>query len=249
MMATAVLIAPVPLLGMMEPAEAFTTHVVVVGGSLRVDYDPGFSNRQSQAYTRAFHKVFRIRHHADPEPYVVSACAGDQTLAELTIAPEMNDEEVDVTMRMQLFRSGSCDRTNRIAGVSVGPAAISKDETHRFTIPVGGRNSFDRAVARFSVTHVVTPPLAPSDVTATRQSADRMTGLRHILVEWQDSSADETGYEIRNTGNQNRRRVGPNHTSYQWADLNPGEPQCFQVRALGTQASSAWAPAGAACTR
>ncbi|MFE6828501.1 hypothetical protein [Streptomyces sp. NPDC057690] len=237
---TVVLLTPIPFMGMTESAEAFTTHRVGVSGSLRVEDTGGLFSLPAETRTRSFNRVFRITHQSSPaKHFVIRECAGD-TLAELTIDLYVQDEDVLARMRMGLHQS-ACEQSGVEERVSVGPAVIAKDETRRIILPLLQKSSLDKAVARISVTHVVAPPLAPSDVNVTREPADRTTGLRSILVEWQDSSADEKGYEIRNTNTNRTRIVNPNRTSYRWAVLDR-EQQCFQVRALGDPVPSDWTP-------
>ncbi|MET9450922.1 hypothetical protein [Streptomyces cinerochromogenes] len=237
---TAVLLAPIPFLGMTEPAEAFTTHIVRVSGSLRVVDTGGDFSLPAETRTRTFHRSFRLTHHTIPaRHFVVRECAGD-TLAELTIDLYIHDEDVLARMRMGLHQS-ACEQTGVEERVSAGPAVIARDETQRFTLPLVQKPSFDNALAWFSVRHDVAPPLAPSGLNVTREPPDRRTGLRHMLVEWQDDSADEKGFEIRNTDTNQTRRVNPDRTSYEWAVLGR-EQQCFQVRALGDPDPSDWTP-------
>ncbi|MFF4105657.1 hypothetical protein [Streptomyces sp. NPDC001903] len=161
-------------------------------------------------------------------------------MGELLIEMQLNDETVTVTSTLALYEWVTCDHTDLESKVATTPQQIANGGKQEFSLTAKNHEtSNDYAYANFFVTHDFAEPSEPTHVTVTRTSPDRLTGLRHILIEWGDTSADEMGYQIQNIGTGRTRRVGPNRTFYEWAELGRGI-QCFRVRALGNPNPSDW---------
>ncbi|MBB5873913.1 hypothetical protein F4553_007347 [Allocatelliglobosispora scoriae] len=82
-----------------------------------------------------------------------------------------------------------------------------------------------------------TPPLAPSNVTATV-----VTGTS-VRVNWTDNSTDEADFEV--SDGTTSVIVAPNSTSFVWTGIANGATKCFQVRSRNLGGNSAWG--GSAC--
>jgi hypothetical protein len=229
-------------MGMAEEAEAATTHIVTVRGRLSVHDSSGvFAGGETKH--RYINRTFNLAHAGTRASWLIPVCADGETLGELRIRLRLNgnDETVTTNVSLALYEWVKCDHTDLEDRITAPPRRIVNGGEGGYNLTVNsGEPGNDWAYARFSVTHDFAAPVEPTGVTVTRQPPDRITGLRHIRIEWQDASADEKGYEIQNIADQNStRRVGPNRTFYDWAALGRGLA-CFRVRALGDPTPSDW---------
>ncbi|WP_405967114.1 hypothetical protein OG613_14925 [Streptomyces sp. NBC_00015] len=240
---TGALLPPIIFMGMAEEAEAATTHVVTVRGRLSVHDSPGvFAGGETKH--RYFNRTFKLGHANTRASWGIPVCADGETLGELRIRLRLNslDETVTTNVSLALYEWVECDHADLEDKFSAPSREVVNGGRGDYNLTVKSREpGNDWAYALFSVTHDFAAPVEPTDVTVTRQPPDRTErGLRHIRIEWQDSSADEKGYEIQNIANPgSTRRVGPNRTFYDWAALGRGLA-CFRVRALGDPTPSDW---------
>ncbi|MFF8730463.1 hypothetical protein ACF073_28875 [Streptomyces sp. NPDC015171] len=239
-LATGALLTPIIFMGTAEEAEAATTHIVAVRGRLSVHDSPGlFAGGETRH--RYLNRTFNLSHARTRASWLISVCADGETLGELRVTLRLNGEAVTTNVSLALYEWVECDHTDLEDKISAPSRTVVNGGRGDYNLTVNSREpGNDWAYALFSVTHDFAAPVEPDNVTVTRQPPDRMTGLRHIRIEWGDASADETGYEIQNIANAgSTRRVNPNRTFYDWAVLGSGLA-CFRVRALGDPTPSDW---------
>jgi hypothetical protein len=245
--AAAVLLAPIPFMGMTEPAAANSIHTVVVKGTVRA-YDGGPVFGGSHNVTKTISRTVDLRHGGQDRHLRFTACAGGETRADLIVDLRLNSaEQIVADSTLYLFEGSSCNSDDQDGSQSVrNPKPISIDQSrHRFLKVFNNEfQSFDFVTADFTVTHNVQPPKEPSGLVATHVQGDMHT----IHLAWEDNATDETGYEVRNTTTGATARIAPNRTTIAWPSPLRFK-QCFQVRALGNPKPSNWSPANpqAAC--
>jgi hypothetical protein len=238
-MAAAVLLAPIPFVGMTEPAAAASTHTVVLSGTLFA-YDGGSVFGSGDDKTKDFDKRVNLTHDEPRARLKFVECAGDETRAELSVELRLTQtESVSVQPTLYLYEESACNNTDRDGSQQATARRLAGGQSRHWFLKVFNdeASSFDFVWADLTVTHNVVPPKEPSELVASHVQGDMHT----IHLAWEDNATDETGYEIRNTTTNQTHRVAPNTTKLKWNSPIRFK-QCFQIRALGDPNPSNWTP-------
>ncbi len=254
--AAAVLLTPIPFIGIAEPAAAARTHTVSIEGTLVVG---------NGGHAREFLDIdarVNLTHTSPIRHPQFEICANDEARGVLLFTLTLNRfDEVGVTPVLYLYEGSSCGTRDLDATASA----------ERRLIPLGGNRtwsmvakndeflSFDVAQADFTVTQGVGidegQPTEPSHMVARRihlLCIPRVPCHKtdEAKVEWVDEANNETGYEVRRTridaaGNISTEqpvRLPSNATTFTSVDLDRNSKYCYQVRAVGTGGRSDFTP-------
>ncbi|MFJ8504896.1 hypothetical protein [Streptomyces avermitilis] len=241
-LAAAVLLVPIPFLGMTEPAAAANTHAVTAEGWLTaVD-----SGHPADGVQKEIDGTALLTHDNPTANFRVQVCAGGETRGVLSVMLRLRDsEKVDTSATLYLYEDSQCNNNDLDGTVRAPNKAISLGGGRSLRMYVKNSEflSPDFVKANFRITHRVGPdigrPNAPSNVVASR-----VPGNSHkIAIQWADNATNETGYEIRNTTINQTGSLAPNTTETTWYQPIVFK-ECFQVRALGAAGPSDWTPVG-----
>ncbi|MER6304133.1 hypothetical protein ABT247_31930 [Kitasatospora sp. NPDC001539] len=109
--AVAVLLAPVPFVGMTVPAEAAVDHIIVLDGWVQAEDGPSLPDPTYHDQKTPFHHQIVLTHEMTKShaSFVVSTCADDEVKATLSVGLNLlNDESVVVSPRLLLFHGSDC---------------------------------------------------------------------------------------------------------------------------------------------
>lgn len=132
------------------------------------------------------------------------------------------------------------------AGVkSYGDTGLAASTTYTYRVRAynaGGDSGYSNSATATTSAATVTPPAAPSGLTAQAVSRGR------IKLAWVDNSPDETSFEISRVPSKTVQ-LGANATAYTDTGLTRGTTYTYQVRACKPTVCSAWSAAASATAR
>lgn len=258
--ATAVLLAPIPFVGMTEDAAARNTHAITIKGEIGIgDYG---GTGKSEFHYEQINKVFNLTHDNPRDAFSWRYCAGGEVVGYVSIWLALNDADDRVVEKptLTLYEGATCSTRDLVkqrvgAGhaIRVGQSRIINSEIRNTEI--ASIDDFLRVNLRIAhgvgadigrptePSHVVADvPLSRLLCLATKKSCP----TKSVYLTWQDEATNETAYEVRNTSREEIRRVPANTTSFSWPGIGWSEKHCFQVRAVNDKGASDWTPAGTA---
>ncbi len=147
---------------------------------------------------------------------------------------------------VELWDAGTGSHQNNDAGLWGGDLVALLSGAHTFSAAFSADDGW--AIAAIEIVAAVTPPDAPSNLTATVISDTQ------IDLSWSDNSDNETGFEIEwSTSGAGGpfsllTTVPGGTTAYQDLGLDPETEYCYQVRAVNLEGPSAYTSVDCATT-
>lgn len=137
--------------------------------------------------------------------------------------------------------------TGTTAYVTAGSLSLTSGKTYYFSVKAKNGRGLESQVGLSDGILVLTPPLAPSNPTATSVSSSQ------IKLIWLDKSTNETGFKIERslyaiTGFAQIATVGANVTTYINSGLLKNKTYYYRVRAYNTAGNSAYSNTASATT-
>ncbi|KJY26596.1 fibronectin type III domain-containing protein [Streptomyces katrae] len=244
--AVAVLMTPLPFVGMAQPAWAHPTHTVAITGALVVENNPVFG--KGSRITRHVFREVNLTHGDPKESFLFVQCAGGESRGELRVTVDLiESDRVTVSALLNFFEGSTCGSTD-LEEFQRWNGSIAAGESVKVGLEAYNHEfqSNDGAVANFTVTHNV--PERPAKPTDVRARAVRVlcvprlpcSGKKEVVVKWVDNSVNEIGYSIRDTTTGETVGLPANTTEFTWSGLDPQVKHCFLVRANGDAEVSEW---------
>ncbi|WP_406007627.1 fibronectin type III domain-containing protein [Streptomyces sp. NBC_00637] len=242
-LAVAVLLTPVALVGIAQPAAASTPHTVTVKGSMRLVDTGEFGSSEE---TFHFNRSVQLTHQDKRKVITVVNCHGGEVKGVFDVLAQLDESDTMwVWEQARLFEGDSCDTKDLDAREdSGGNQPLQLGESTRkgdfFYLVNPEFISPDLMDVSFTVSHDG-PPRSPERVSAKRV-LNSISLKRVVAVEWKDASSNEKAFEVRYNNTGEIRRADPNTTRFTWGGLSTKERQCFSVRAVNDFGVSSWIP-------
>ncbi|MFF4105664.1 hypothetical protein [Streptomyces sp. NPDC001903] len=164
--ATAVLLTPIPFAGMTNPAAASSSHTVVVNGKMTVTDSGSFPLNNVHIVNFEMPTRTFILTHARPTGRVVHrVCAAEETRGQLTIQVVLQpSERVDALAELKLYEESTCENLDLDdtdwAATSVNPGQ-TRQMKRLWVTNAQEVQSWDSAEATVTVAQEPSPPEPP----------------------------------------------------------------------------------------